>query len=312
MRVTVAVAVSEPLELIVSVCVVVLVRVEVLDAVTGLFDGLNVGDLLTLGDREGEATFERVTVASLVGDTVFVIDRVSERVILGDFDSDDVIETVLLGEAIAVCDAVVDRVSVLEMLEDFDSERLWLVLPDSDGDTEVVAASVFVTVRVADTLLLPETVTLGTFDTEGLNEPDFDSERLWLVLPDSDGDTEVVAASVFVTVRVADTLLLPETVTLGTFETEGLNEPDFDSERLRLILADSEGDTELVAASDLERVDVTEFVLDWDELNVLVLEAERDDDTAFDTDGVRLILTDSERLIEALADSEDDTEDDAA
>lgn len=258
MRVTVAVAVSEPLELIVSVCVVVLVRVEVLDAVTGLFDGLNVGDLLTLGDREGEATFERVTVASLVGDTVFVIDRVSERVILGDFDSDDVIETVLLGEAIAVCDAVVDRVSVLEMLEDFDSERLWLVLPDSDGDTEVVAASVFVTVRVADTLLLPETVTLGTFDTEGLNEPDFDSERL------------------------------------------------------RLILADSEGDTELVAASDLERVDVTEFVLDWDELNVLVLEAERDDDTAFDTDGVRLILTDSERLIEALADSEDDTEDDAA
>lgn len=124
MRVTVAVAVSEPLELIVSVCVVVLVRVDVLDAVTGLFDGLNVGDLLTLGDREGEAAFERVTVASLVGDTVFDIDRVSERVILGDFDSDDVIETVLLGEAIAVCDAVVDRVSVLEMLGDFESERL--------------------------------------------------------------------------------------------------------------------------------------------------------------------------------------------
>ena len=77
MRVSVAVAVSEPLELIVSVWVVVLVRVEVLDAVTGLFDGLIVGDLLTLGDKEGEAAFEGVTVASLVGETLFVIVRVS-------------------------------------------------------------------------------------------------------------------------------------------------------------------------------------------------------------------------------------------
>ena len=55
------------------------------------------------------------------------------------------------------------------------------------------------------------------------------------------------------------------------------------------------------ATSDLERVDVTEFVL----------EAERLDDTAFDTDDVTVILADSERLIETLADSEDDTDDDA-
>lgn len=122
------------------------------------------------------------------------------------------------------------------------------------------------------------------------------------MLGDSERDTEVVAASVFDTVRVADTLLLTETVRLGVFDSERLSEPDFDSERLWLVLADSEGDTDLVAASDLESVDVTEFVLEIDELNVLVLEAERDDDTAFDTDGVRLILTDSERLIETLAD----------
>jgi len=99
--------VSEPLELIVSVCVVVAVRVEVLDAVTGLFDGLVVGDLLRLGVREGEAAFDGVTVASLVGDTLLEIVRVSdrvilgdfdsERVILGDFDSDGVIEIVVLG-----------------------------------------------------------------------------------------------------------------------------------------------------------------------------------------------------------------------
>ena len=65
------------------------------------------------------------------------------------------------------------------------------MLADSEYDSEVVAASVFDTVRVADTLLLPETVTLGTFDTEGLSEPDFDSERLWLVLADSEGDTDL-------------------------------------------------------------------------------------------------------------------------
>ena len=73
MRVSVAVAVSELLEVAVSVCVVVAVRVEVLDAVTGLFDGLVVDDLLTLGDREGEGALEGVTVASLVGDTLFDI-----------------------------------------------------------------------------------------------------------------------------------------------------------------------------------------------------------------------------------------------
>lgn len=292
MPVSVAVAVSEPLELIVSVWVVVLVRVEVLDAVTGLFDGLIVGDLLTLGDKEGEAAFEGVTVASLVGETLFVIVRVSERVILGDFDSDDVIETVLLGEAIAVCDAVVDRVSVLEMLGDFDTEMLTDTLDVCVKDTEVVATSVFVTVRVVDTLLLTETVRLGAFDTEELTEPDFDSERLRLMLADSEDDTDVVAASVFVTVRVADTLLLRETVKLGTFDTEGLNEADFDSERLILGVTVSDKVRDDDAASDLERVDVTEFVL----------EAERVDDTAFDTDGVKLTLADSERLIETLAD----------
>lgn len=122
------------------------------------------------------------------------------------------------------------------------------------------------------------------------------------MLRDSERDTELVAASVFDTVRLADTLLLTETVRLGVFDSERLSEPVFDSERVWLVLADSEGDTDVVAASDLERVDVTEFVLEIDELNVLVLEAERDDDTAFDTDGVKLTLADSERLIETLAD----------
>ena len=147
---------SEPLELIVSVCVVVAVRVEVLDAVTGLFDGLVVGDLLRLGVREGEAAFDGVTVASLVGDTLLEIVRVSdrvilgdfdsERVILGDFDSDGVIEIVVLGEAIVVCETVIVRVAVFEALGDFDEEILSDTLNVCVKDTELVAVSVFDTV----------------------------------------------------------------------------------------------------------------------------------------------------------------------